>query len=285
MNNPSSDRLTKPGDSNPSSNTRTSEHEEIASLFRAANDKLDKVDNDAKKEKQQIVEDLARDLEKFRPIDKIASEIVEELREKVSKSVVYAALDDRYKTSYRVQNARKRKKEKADGLAPTSELKPKIVVDRLGHQMVEPAAETRQPDQSAGDKGTTSKSEAHEQRDSAAASSPPSPVCKQCQAKDIRITELDKRMQKNNELVLQLMRQSNDINALSAENAELKEALSSQTFVKADEISLHELGFPIPKAKYPNLEEAMLKSRDSVYVVFDKSGRFERAIPDTLRGK
>ena len=73
--------------------------------------------------------------------------------------------------------------------------------------------------------------------------------------------------------------------AMNAAQTREKEALSSQTFVKADEISLHELGFPIPKAKYPNLEEAMLKSRDSVYVVFDKSGRFERAIPDTLRGK
>jgi hypothetical protein len=283
MYNRSSDRQNKSSDSNLSSNIRTSEHEEIASLFRMATDKLDQVETNAKKEKQQIVRDLARDLEKFRPIDRIASEMVEELREKVSKSVIYAALDERYKTSYRVQNARKRKKEKTDGLAPTSELKPKIVVDRLGHQMVEPAAETRQPDQSAGDKDATSKSEAHEQRDSAAASS--SPVCEQCQAKDIRITELDKHVQKNNELVLQLMRQSKYISALSAENAELKEVLSSQTFVKADEISLHELGFPIPKAKYPNLEEAMLKSRDSVYVVFDKSGRFERAIPDTLIGK
>ena len=49
------------------------------------------VDANAKKEKQQIVRDLARELEKFRPIDRIASEIVEELRERVSKSVVYAS--------------------------------------------------------------------------------------------------------------------------------------------------------------------------------------------------
>ena len=52
-----------------------------------------------------------RELEKFRPIDRIASEIVEELRG-VSKSVIYAALDERYKTSYRVQNARKFEKKK-----------------------------------------------------------------------------------------------------------------------------------------------------------------------------
>ena len=135
MDNPSSDRQTKPSDPNPSSNTRTSEHEEIALLFRMATDKLDQVEENAKKEKQQIVRDLARELEKFRPVDRIASEIVEELREKVSKSVIYAALDEKYKTSYRVQNARKRKKEKenkTDSLAPTSELKT-LVLDRSGH--------------------------------------------------------------------------------------------------------------------------------------------------------
>jgi hypothetical protein len=41
----------------------------------------------------------------------------------------------------------------------------------------------------------------------------------------------------------------------------------------------------IPKEKYPDLEEAMQKSRSSVYVVFDKSGMLERAIPDIFRGK
>jgi len=106
MDNPSAGGQSKPGDSNPSSNTRTSEHEEIVLLFRMATYKLDQVEANAKKEKQQIVRDLARELEKFRPIDRIASEIVEELREKISKSVVYAALDEKYKISYRVQNAR-----------------------------------------------------------------------------------------------------------------------------------------------------------------------------------
>ena len=101
-NNADSDRQSKLSDSNPSSNTRTSEHEEIALLFRMATDKLDQVEANAEKEKQQIVRDLARELEKFRPIDRITSEIVEELREKVSKSVIYAALDERYKISYRV---------------------------------------------------------------------------------------------------------------------------------------------------------------------------------------
>ncbi len=70
-------------------------------------------------------------------------------------------------------------------------------------------------------------------------------------------------------------------NALYAENVELREALIRKTtFVKGDEISLHEIKFTIPKEKYPNLEGAIQKSRDSVYVVFDKSGMLDRAIPD-----
>jgi hypothetical protein len=74
-------------------------------------------------------------------------------------------------------------------------------------------------------------------------------------------------------------------NALYAENAELKEDLSRQaTFVKADEVSVHEIEFTIPKEKYPNLEEAMQQSRDSVYVVFDKSGMLQRVIPDIFKG-
>ena len=75
-------------------------------------------------------------------------------------------------------------------------------------------------------------------------------------------------------------------NDVYAENAELKEALTRQSaFTTANEISLHEIEFAIPKEKYPNVEEAMQKSRDSVYVVFDKSGILERAIPDIYRGK
>ncbi len=73
---------------------------------------------------------------------------------------------------------------------------------------------------------------------------------------------------------------------LYVENAELKEAPSRQTtFVKADEVSVHEIEGTIPREKYPNLEEAMKQSRDLVSVVFDKSGILERAIPDIYRGK
>jgi hypothetical protein len=73
-------------------------------------------------------------------------------------------------------------------------------------------------------------------------------------------------------------------NALYEENVELKGALSRKNaFIKADEISLHEIEYIIPKEKGPNLEEAIQKCRDSVYVIFDKSGMLERAIPDIFR--
>ncbi|HXP52699.1 MAG TPA: hypothetical protein VN922_22280, partial [Bacteroidia bacterium] len=75
-------------------------------------------------------------------------------------------------------------------------------------------------------------------------------------------------------------------NALYSENTELKEAISRQTtFVKADEVSVHEIEFTIPKEKYPNLEVAMQQSKDSVYVVFDKNGILERVTPDIYREK
>jgi hypothetical protein len=209
--NVNSDRQSKPIDSNPSSNTRTSEHEEIALLFRMATDKLDQVEANAEKEKQQIVRDLARELEKFRPIDRIASEIVEELREKVSKSVIYAALDERYKTSYRVQNARKRKKQKENktgSLAPTSELKP-LVVDTSGYSTQQLVSETYSSD--AGDDNKPQDNEPvninEKQKvggNTDTNSSPPVTrevtECEHCQLKNSRIKELEDIVRKTTQL-------------------------------------------------------------------------------------
>jgi len=71
-----------------------------------------------------------------------------------------------------------------------------------------------------------------------------------------------------------------------AENLELKEATLRQTaLIKANDISAYEIEFTIPKEKYPHLEAAMKDSRDSVYVIFDKAGIFERAVSDVFRGK
>jgi hypothetical protein len=211
MDNPSSDGQTKAGDSNPPSNTRTSEHEEIALLFRMATEKLDHVEANAKKEKQQIVRDLARDLEKFRPIDRIASEIVEELREKVSKSVVYAALDERCKTSYRVQNARKRKKEKENktgSLAPTSELKP-LIVDTSGHSTQQLVSEPYSSDDGDDNKPEDSEPVNISEKQKVGGNTEPNSLppetravteCEHCQLKDSRIKELEDIVRKTTQL-------------------------------------------------------------------------------------
>jgi hypothetical protein len=133
---------------------------EVLACADAALKKLEKVDADSKenhnkvnaenkKRKSQIVQEFARDLEEIGfPTDRIAAEITQQLYKKVSKSLILGCLDEKYKTSYRVENALKRKKKKKpEVLAPVvqePELKSEIVVDTSGHQMVEPAAETRQ---------------------------------------------------------------------------------------------------------------------------------------------
>jgi hypothetical protein len=236
MENPNSDMQSKPSDSNPSSNTRASEHEEIALLFRMATDKLGQVEANAEKEKQQIVRDLARELERFRPIDRIASEIVEELREKVSKSVIYAALDERYKTSYRVQNARKRKKQKENktgSLAPTSELKP-LVVDTSGYSTQQLVSETYSSD--AGDDNKPQDNEPvninEKQKvggNTDTNSSPPVTrevtECEHCQLKNSRIKELEDIVRKTTQLTpANQIAEENDNKIMQLRRRELAES-------------------------------------------------------------
>ena len=79
---------------------------------------------------------------------------------------------------------------------------------------------------------------------------------------------------------------SDSYDIIYAENLELKEATLRQTaLIKANDISAYEIEFTIPKEKYHHLEVAMKDSTDSVYVIFDKAGIFERAVADVFRGK
>jgi len=79
---------------------------------------------------------------------------------------------------------------------------------------------------------------------------------------------------------------SDSYDIIYAENLELKEATLRQTaLIKANDISTYEIEFTIPKEKYHHLEVAMKDSTDSVYVIFDKAGIFERAVADVFRGK
>lgn len=140
--NVNSDRQSRCSDSDLSSNARTSEDEKIALIFRSANDKLDKIEANADKKKYQVARETAQKLEKILPMDRIASEMVKGFRGRISPSTIYAALEEKHKISYRVQNARKGKKEKekTESLAPISELK-QIIIDTSGHstqQLVRP---------------------------------------------------------------------------------------------------------------------------------------------------
>ena len=86
------------------------QEEEISLLFEDARIKLDKTDEQAKKEKKNIVKDLAKDLEGKIPIDTICIEIVNQLRGRVSERFIRECLEDRYKQEYRAENAKKQKK-------------------------------------------------------------------------------------------------------------------------------------------------------------------------------
>jgi len=84
-------------------------NQEISLCFKVAIEKLEKVDAYAKKEKTQIVQDLAKALEGKIPTDRICIEITDRLRNKVSERLIHSCLDEKYKQKRRVENARKRK--------------------------------------------------------------------------------------------------------------------------------------------------------------------------------
>jgi hypothetical protein len=101
-----------------------------------------KVNAETKKRKSQIVQEFARDLEGIGFLtDRIAAEITHQLYKKVSKSLIHDCLDEKYKTSYRVENALKRKRKSLAPVVQELELKSEMVVDTSG-----PAAEAPQPD-------------------------------------------------------------------------------------------------------------------------------------------
>jgi hypothetical protein len=73
----------------------------------------------------------------------------------------------------------------------------------------------------------------------------------------------------------------NKLDTLTLENSELKEALKRQTaLLRVDQVSANEIKFIVPKEKFDQLKGAMEISRDSIRLVFDKSGMLERAESD-----
>jgi hypothetical protein len=82
----------------------------ISSLFNDARDKLDGINKEAKKEKKQVIIQLAKDLDGKIPTDTISIEIVNQLRGKVSERFIRKCLDEKYKQNHRAENARKQRK-------------------------------------------------------------------------------------------------------------------------------------------------------------------------------
>ena len=87
---------------------------EISLLFNDARDKLDGIDKEAKKEKKQVIIQLAKDLDGKILTDTISIEIVNQLRGKVSERFIHNCLDEKYKQKSQVENARKQKKKKEE---------------------------------------------------------------------------------------------------------------------------------------------------------------------------
>jgi hypothetical protein len=88
---------------------------DISSIFEAAIDKLDNIDSEAKKQKKQIISELAKKLEEKIPVNTISIEIVNRLRGRSSPRFIRQCLDEKYKQKSRVENARKQKKEEEEG--------------------------------------------------------------------------------------------------------------------------------------------------------------------------
>ena len=241
--------------------TRTPD-EEIKACFGAAKQKLDGL----LKSRKQVIQDLARELELLgRRTEDIAAEIVHELRncEELSRSCY---LDDKYKNQTQAQRRKGKKESNPDPKTGTeSSLEQRITVGNKGRQTIYNEHDSQ---------------ELKEPADTPAVSVTSN---QQSNLTNLQKSDWNPDPKTGTESLLPeqgttQLEEASDNNALYKENAE------QNAFTKANEISLHEIERIIPKEKYPNLEEAMQKSRDSIYVVFNKSGMFERAIPDIFRG-
>ena len=83
---------------------------DVTRLFDEARDNLKKVNTSARKQKKQIVVDLAKDLEGKIAKDSISTEIATQLRGQVSPGFIRECLGEEYKQKHRISNARKRQK-------------------------------------------------------------------------------------------------------------------------------------------------------------------------------
>jgi actin-related protein len=233
------------------------EQQEISLLFENARINLNKIDDQAKNKKKNIVKDLARDLEGKIPIETICIEIVNQLRSKVSERFIRECLEDRYKQQDKAENAKKQKerhksKESYESVAAHTPLKQEEKYTENNKEIIIVAA----------GQGISIK----EKEEEVLKLSPTS-------SNTIEST-FDSKVSGQN-LV-------DDVKVCLS----CKEALSTQTaLVTAEVMSANEREFTIPRDKFQDLSDAMKRSSNIVFIIFYKGGLFERAIPDTFRSK
>ena len=249
-----------------SSYQNTIEHEdEVSRLFKDAIIKIDQIDKQAKKEKKNIVKDLARDLEGKIRLETICVEIINQLCGRVSERFIRECLDDKYKQQIRAENAKKQKilykaEESYENLAALAPLKQQGEYAKKTKQIIsvqsgqagsierkkeaQLSLTYRTPKESTIDNKVSGQNRVGDVKE-----------CPRCKEKD-------------------------------STNRELTEALSRQSaLVTAEKLSADGTEFRIPKEKYQHLSDAMQKSKNFVLIIFGKSGLFERAVPDEFRRK
>jgi myosin heavy subunit len=207
--------------------------DEISGLVQTAIQKLDHIETNAKKEKTRIVQGLAKDLEGKIPIDRIAVEIVHQLRHKVSERLIHDCLDEKYKQKHRVENARKqRKNQSAEDLAAMVPLnnvnverrKKEVVIDTSGNEIVEPQTSISERND-YNDRGNKVISQQVTHRDLT--------ECEDCEIKESKIKELEDALRKTTQLTPADQITVDKITQLQKELQERTRDLEDKTFQNA----------------------------------------------------
>jgi hypothetical protein len=97
---------------NPTTESEENHDAEVTRLFEDARDKLESIEASSKKQKRQIVVELAKSLEGKIATESICADIVSQLHGQVSAGFIRECLDEKYKQKHRVANARKQHKQR-----------------------------------------------------------------------------------------------------------------------------------------------------------------------------
>jgi hypothetical protein len=100
---------------NPTAESEENHDAEVTRLFEDARDKLESIEASSKKQKRQIVVELAKSLEGKIATESICADIVSQLHGQVSAGFIRECLDEKYKQKHRLANARKQQKMQRKG--------------------------------------------------------------------------------------------------------------------------------------------------------------------------